>query len=117
MRASLNATEALVWTRLRRRGLDGWKFRRQHPIGPYFVDFFCPAARLVVEIDGPTHYVDDAKVAYDRRRDAWLEAEGYAVHHIGVAEISRDLGDVIDGIYAALDERERLGFARRPAQR
>ena len=116
MRTSLNATEALVWTRLRGRGVDGWKFRRQQPIGPYFVDFYCPAARLLVEIDGPQHYSDDARVAYDQRRQAWLESEGFAMHRISVGEITRSLSDVIDGIHGALVERERLGFVRRPTK-
>ena len=44
--------EYALWARLRRRQLNGFKFRRQHPIGPFFVDFFCPEARLVIEIDG-----------------------------------------------------------------
>jgi len=50
-------------------------FRRQQPIGPYFVDFYCHAARLAVEIDGPVHW-DEAQSAYDLRRQAWLESEG-----------------------------------------
>ena len=49
-------------------------FRRQQPIGPYFVDFYCNAARLAVEIDGPAHW-DEAQSAYDLRRQAWLESE------------------------------------------
>ncbi len=71
----MNATERLIWSRLRDRKVDGWKFRRQQPIGPYFVDFYCHAARLAVEIDGPVHW-DEARAAYDLRRQAWLESEG-----------------------------------------
>jgi len=113
MRTSLNLTELLVWSRLRRRALDGWKFRRQQPIGPYFADFFCPAARLIVEIDGPAHD-GDRRSAYDQRRQAWLEAEGYCVRRIAVGEISRDLDAVLDGIRYQLLEQEKLGYSKRP---
>ncbi len=68
----MSGTELRIWIRLRGRKLDGWKFRRQQPIGEYYVDFYCPAAKLVVEIDGPTH--DYTPSAYDMRRQAWLEA-------------------------------------------
>jgi len=69
--------ERRIWSRLRRRQVDGWKFRRQHPIGPYFVDFYCPAAKLVIEFNGLSHD-DDRQWAYDQRRQAWLEAQGIA---------------------------------------
>jgi very-short-patch-repair endonuclease len=113
MRTSMNATELLVWSRLRGRQLDGWKFRRQHPIGPYFVDFFCPGARLAVEIDGPDHDFEP-RIAYDERRQAWLEASGLRVLRIPVHEISRSLDDVMEWIYAELLEQEARGLTRRP---
>jgi hypothetical protein len=79
MRRWLNHTEVRIWACLRGRRLDGWKFRRQHPIGPYFVDFCCPAARLVVEVFGPAHD-DYVQWAYDQRRvraqDIDLDMEG-----------------------------------------
>jgi len=108
----MNATELLIWSRLRGRQVDGWKFRRQQPIGPYFVDFYCPAARLAVEIDGPAHW-SDAQGAYDERRQGSLEALGHRVLRIPVADISRSLVDVMDTIGAALQEQEQLGFVRR----
>ena len=96
-------TEWRVWERLRGRKLDGWKFRRQKPIGPYFADLYCPAARLVVEINGPTHY-EDAELAYDKRRTAWLEAEGYRVLEFSVTDVDEDLDSVIDAIRRELHE-------------
>src|SRR5437588_10077357 len=77
LRTSMSGTELRVWIRLRGRKLDGWKFRRQQPIGPYYVDFYCPAAKLVIEIGGASH--SDEWAAYDIRRQAWLGAEGYKV--------------------------------------
>src|SRR5689334_19644888 len=113
LRANMNATELLVWSRIRGRQLDGWKFRRQHPIGPYVVDFYCPAARLIVEIDGPAHGFDE-QWAYDVRRQAWLESEQYQVLRVTVENISRSLDDVLATIYYALLERENAGCLRRP---
>ena len=102
-----------LWSRLRGRKVDGWKFRRQQPIGPYFVDFYCPAAKLIVEIDGPAHQ-GDATWAYDLRRQAWLETEGHRMLRISVSQISRDLNEVIETIYVVLLEQEKRGFFRRP---
>src|SRR5260370_22660545 len=111
LRTTMSGTELRIWIRLRGRKLDGWKFRRQQPIGEYYVDFYCPAAKLVVEIDGPTH--DYTASAYDMRRQAWLEAEGYRVIRVVVADIDREVGDVTDSILGELDERQKLGFRRR----
>jgi very-short-patch-repair endonuclease len=113
MRTSMNSTELLIWSRLRGRQVDGWKFRRQHPIGPYFVDFYCASARLVVEIDGPDHGFEP-RIAHDQRRQAWLEAQGYRVLRINVSEISSSLDDVMEWIYIELLDQEARGFARRP---
>jgi very-short-patch-repair endonuclease len=111
MRQSLHHTEVRMWACLRRRQVDGWKFRRQHPIGPYFVDFCCPAARLVVEVVGPAHD-QDTQWAYDQRRYAWLEAHGYRVVRVRVQDIDVDMEGVMGRIAAELLERDELGFSR-----
>jgi len=108
----MTGTELRIWIRIRGRRLNGWKFRRQQPIGPYYVDFYCPGARLVVEVDGPTH--DDYAWAYDARRDAWLEAEGYRVVHLPVSAIDEDAESAVANIVLALEEREQAGFRKRP---
>jgi very-short-patch-repair endonuclease len=113
MRKTMGHTEVRVWACLKARQLDGWKFRRQHPIGPYFVDFCCPAARLIVEVNGPAHD-DDAQWEYDVRRQAWLESLGYRVVRVNVSDIDDDLTEVTGRIYAELLERERIGFTRKP---
>ena len=68
--------EAIFWKYLRDRRLEGLKFRRQLPLGPYIADFACPAVRLIVELDGGVH---DLRVAQDAKRDAWLTANGWTV--------------------------------------
>jgi very-short-patch-repair endonuclease len=101
MRQSLNHTEVRMWACLRGRQVDGWNVRRQHPIGPYFVDFCCPAARLIVEVVGPAHD-DEAQWTYDQRRYAWLEDKGYRVVRVRVQDIDADMAGVMGRIYAEL---------------
>jgi very-short-patch-repair endonuclease len=81
--------EGLLWRELRRAS-HGFKFRRQHPIGPYVLDFYCPQARLAVEVDGSDHHTDSA-AAYDERRDAWLEGQGVRMLRLPARLILQDL--------------------------
>jgi len=83
----MSLPEVLLWQQLRRRKLNGLSFRRQHPIGPYILDFYCAIARLAVEIDGLGH---EGRVAYDTRRDSWLADRGIRVLRIPAANILRD---------------------------
>jgi very-short-patch-repair endonuclease len=75
----LNATEAerKLWSCLRDKRLLGLRFRRQQPIGPYIADFYCAAAKLIVELDGSQHA--DVRAHYDLSRTGWLETRGYKV--------------------------------------
>jgi len=66
--------ESMLWEKLKERKLDGRKFRRQHSIGRWVVDFYCPAEKLVVELDGVHHFTEEGKVN-DRARDACLAGE------------------------------------------
>jgi very-short-patch-repair endonuclease len=68
--------EAHLWNALRAHRLGGWKWKRQLPFGPYFLDFACADAQLVVEVDGPSH-LDQG--GYDARRTAYLERAGWRV--------------------------------------
>jgi very-short-patch-repair endonuclease len=75
LRTTPTDAEIRLWSRLRRKQLEGYRFRRQQPMGPFVVDFFCPEAKLIVEVDGGQH----AESASDERRTSWLEANGYRV--------------------------------------
>ncbi len=75
LRQSLTGPEVGLWVHLRGRQLGGFRFRRQHPIGPYILDFYCAEARLAVEIDGAVHDCPD-QVRRDARRGEWLMARG-----------------------------------------
>ena len=93
----------MLWLALRDHRLDGHKFRRQAPVGPYFADFVCIARKLIVEADGRTHATAEAAIR-DVARDAWLEREGYRV-----LRFSDDL--LIGGMPVAI-ERIRAALAR-----
>jgi very-short-patch-repair endonuclease len=97
-----DATEAEVrlWSRLRRKQLDGFRFRRQQPIGNYVVDFFCADARLVVEVDGGQHGEHSAR---DAARTGWLERRGYRVIRFWNSDVLARTDDVLATILAALN--------------
>jgi very-short-patch-repair endonuclease len=78
--------EVIVWQELRGGKLDGIRFRRQHPIGPYILDFYCSAARLAIEIDGIGHYIEE-RVRHDQRRRAWLAKQGVRVLSIAALDV------------------------------
>ncbi|HSF86166.1 MAG TPA: DUF559 domain-containing protein [Acidimicrobiia bacterium] len=108
LRRSMTPAEVAVWNRLRRRQL-GVRFRRQHPIGPYIVDFACVSARLVVELDGEPHAQDDG--GYDLSRSAYLEARGYRVVRFENDWVFEDLDGVIAMISAVVRFPSISGFA------
>ncbi|MFC3079760.1 endonuclease domain-containing protein [Phenylobacterium terrae] len=102
LRRSSTDAEKHLWAALRAHRLGGWKWRRQVPIGPYIVDFLCPAARLVVEIDGGQH---DVQVEYDAARTLRLEAHGLRVLRFWNRHVLRNRSDVCEIILAACDQR------------
>jgi len=100
MRRSMPDAEFRLWCELRNRQLGGLAFRRQQPIGPYIIDFFCPAAKLIVEVDGEQHALD-AHPAADAERTRWLEAQGYVVIRFWTNEVMHELDAVCSAILAA----------------
>ena len=107
LRHSRRATpaEQLLWEAVRDRRLDGLKFRRQHPIGPFVVDFCCASCRLVVELDGEVH--DDPEcAAQDKVRAALLEAHGYRLLRFHNKEILFGLPAVLESIAREASEGE-----------
>ena len=89
--------EIFLWSRLRRGIADGFRFRRQHPIGPYIADFACVSASLVVEVDGDTHSTD-AEIALDDRRDRYMKVHGWRVLRVTNEDVYKRLDMVIDGV-------------------
>lgn len=90
--------EVLLWQVLRRRP-SGLKFRRQHPAGPYVLDFFCREAALAIEIDGANHDFGDRPIR-DEEKNAWLQNEGIRVLRIPAIEVLKNLDGVVTMIVA-----------------
>jgi very-short-patch-repair endonuclease len=90
--------ETLLWCELKAHKLGGYKFRRQAPIGPFIADFFAPATRLIVEIDGPNH---DERLAADEARTRDLEAKGFRVVRFRADDDRLRLEDVSEAILQA----------------
>ncbi len=98
LRRNQTDAEIRLWKLLRAKRLEGWKFRRQYPIGNYIVDFACPSARLIVEADGGQH----AESPYDARRDAWLASQGWRVIRFWNHHILNDTETVLTAVFDAL---------------
>jgi very-short-patch-repair endonuclease len=97
LRRALSSPEVRLWNKLRQRAPGLPTFRRQHPIGPYVLDFYCAKARLAIEIDGMSHDVGD-RPERDIRRDAWLEARGLTVVRIAASDVIGAIDETVDGI-------------------
>jgi very-short-patch-repair endonuclease len=103
LRRELSLPEVLLWQHLRRKA-QGIKVRRQHPIGPYILDFFCPAAKLAIEVDGMVHDTGDHPKR-DAERDAWLLRYGIATLRLPAYEILADMDAAVRSVLAQVDER------------
>jgi very-short-patch-repair endonuclease len=102
LRQNLTDAEQRLWSRLRRRQLDGCRFRRQAPLGPYVVDFACLAARLVIAVDGGEH---SRRAENDAARSSWLEANGFHVLRFWTNEVLGNSKGVQETIRRALQNR------------
>jgi very-short-patch-repair endonuclease len=109
MRCALTRSEELLWQALRRSSL-GVRFRRQVVLGPFITDFFAPAARLVVEVDGGVHIGQQRR---DELRDESLRAQGLRVLRLDAALVERDTGAAVAAVRAALAEAAPAGAAQR----
>lgn len=98
LRRNATVPEKLVWNGLRARQLGSFKFRRQHPIESFVVDFYCAAAKLVVELDGESH---EGREAYDRERQRRLESLGFRVFRVTNDEVLSNLDGVLEAILGA----------------
>jgi very-short-patch-repair endonuclease len=98
LRRNMTPAELKLWNALRNRQLDGLKFRPQHPVGPFILDFWCPACKLVVELDGEIH---DKQTDYDEARTQQLQAYGYRVIRFRNEEVLNDLASVLEQIRKA----------------
>lgn len=104
MRREPNPAERRMWRLLRNRRLAGFRFRRQHPIGPYIADFYCAVAHLVVELDGETHIGNEEA---DKRREEYLRSQGLRVIRFWNVEFADDSDAILDAVYSVCLEGVR----------
>jgi very-short-patch-repair endonuclease len=96
LRKASTPEEHIIWAHVRSKKM-GCKFYRQHSIGPYVVDFYCPKAKLIVELDG-NHHADPEIKKYDSERTVFLESLGFKVVRFWNNEVTNDMRSVIDSI-------------------
>ena len=99
LRREMTALERALWARIRNEAL-GFKFRRQYPAGPYTLDFYSPAVKVCVEIDGPLH-----EEAHDARRDAFLSSEGILTLRFTSEDVYNDIEPALKRIREVCEAR------------
>lgn len=104
LRKSATQHERLLWRHLRNRQLRGWKFRRQHPVGRYIIDFYCPEARLAIELDGGGHNFANSE-SLDQERTRFLASKNILVLRFWNYLINRELRSVLETIWSTLKRR------------
>jgi very-short-patch-repair endonuclease len=105
LRGNSTDAEAKLWRALRRDQLNGLHFRRQHPIGPYTLDFYCPTLRIAIEVDGGQHAEQTKKT--DERRDRWLAEKGVEVIRYWNNDLLTNLEGVLTDFLEKADKRIR----------
>ena len=101
LRAEMTESERRLWAQLRRKQMAGVRFRRQQAIGPYVADFYCAAAKLIVELDGGQHGGDE-EILYDAARTRWFEVNHYRVLRFTNVEFLSDPQLVLENIWRAV---------------
>jgi very-short-patch-repair endonuclease len=96
LRQTMTPPEIMLWQRFRAKP-SGLKFRRQHPLGPYILDFYCASKKIAVEVDGAVHDMGN-NPAHDAKRDAYLASKGIDVLRIAAQDVLRDPDSAADNI-------------------
>ncbi|MDD4924168.1 MAG: endonuclease domain-containing protein [Dehalococcoidales bacterium] len=103
LRHDMTDTERYLWSKLKMRQLNGYQFYRQKPIGNYIVDFYCPALKLVIEVDGSQHFYNDG-LEHDKERDAYINSLGLKVLRFTNVEVLKNMQGVFDKIIEHMNE-------------
>jgi very-short-patch-repair endonuclease len=101
LRRRMTLPEVVLWQAMRKGRLAGLRFRRQHPIGIYVLDFYCSSACLAVEVDGAAHDAP-SRLRHDARRDAWLARQGVTVLRFAATDVLND--NRLEGILIAIEQ-------------
>jgi very-short-patch-repair endonuclease len=108
LRRRMSLPEVVLWQALRKKRLAGLRLRRRHPIGPYILDFYCPAVRLAIDVEGFAHDTT-LRAGRDERRRAWLSQRGIIVLRVRAADVLRD--ESLEGVLREIENAARLGVA------
>ena len=103
LRKSMTTAEMFLWSKIRMKQLKGYWFYRQKPVGNYIADFYCPKAKLVVEVDGGQHYSGE-NIEYDRVRNEYMEGTGLRVLRFTNTEVLTNITSVVELIERELME-------------
>ena len=101
LRKNMSEAEHRLWLYVRKKQLDGFRIRRQHPIGPYIADFVCVAENLIIEVDGETHSTE-AELTHDNQRTHYLESQSWRVIRYSNEDVFRHIDNVLEDIFAYL---------------
>ena len=104
LRSEMTLPERALWSELRKRP-GGYKFRRQHPAGPFVLDFYCASSRLAIEVDGQAHDMSD-RIKRDQRRLLWLRKRGIATTRIPARLVLEDIEPVVIRLLEICDARK-----------
>jgi very-short-patch-repair endonuclease len=97
LRKKATNCERILWRRLRNRNFAGYKFRRQHPLDPYILDFYCPAVKLAIELDGGGHNYGSGQMR-DQKREEFLAKRGISVVRFWNHQVREELDGVLRAI-------------------
>jgi very-short-patch-repair endonuclease len=101
LRKDMTDAEWLLWSKVRRKQLKGYQFYRQRIIGNYIVDFYCPKASLIIELDGGQHYEEEG-IIKDKIRDDYMKRQGLKVIRFSDTDVFEDIDGLIEKIYGSL---------------
>ncbi len=101
LRKNMTDAERHLWAKIRRKQLKGYQFYRQKNIRNYIVDFYCPAAKLIVEVDGGQHYSEKG-IEKDKMRTSYLESLGFMVLRFSDREVFKNMNGALERIYEQL---------------
>ncbi len=105
LRRSLPPSEVILWSKLRSKQICDQKFRRQFSVGPYMIDFYCPALKLAIEVDGDSHF-RNGEQGKDKVRQAYVESVGIHFLRFRNNEVRENIAGVLESIYRKVVELE-----------
>ena len=112
LRSNMPKGEIILWSKLKNKMLDGYKFRRQYSVGKFVIDFYCPRLKLAIEVDGDSHFSDESE-PYDMARQDFIESFGISFLRFTNKEVYENLGEVLAKIENCMQEKSTIESIRK----